>query len=90
MAFKKKEASELLVKTNRRCCICGKQHSVTVHHITSKKEGGSDNIENGIPLCPNCHDEVHASGATGRVTRKYTPEELKGHLRIQRISGAIC
>lgn len=46
-----------------------------VHHIVP----GDDNIENGIPLCPNCHDETHTQYSPGRTTRAYTPTELKLH-----------
>lgn len=30
-----------------------------VHHKTSISEGGLDNIENTIAVCPNCHTELH-------------------------------
>jgi hypothetical protein len=43
-------------------------------------EGGSDEIDNAIPLCPNCHDDVHSSYAPGRVTRSYSEAELRRHL----------
>lgn len=76
MAFKKKEVEELLAKTGRRCCICGLLHRIQVHHIIPMEEDGSDDIDNAITLCPNCHDEVH-SYAPGRTTRKYSVSELK-------------
>lgn len=43
-------------------------------------EGGSDDIDNAIPLCPNCHDEVHSPYTPGRVTRSYSESELRSHL----------
>jgi len=81
MAFRKKEIDELLVKTGHVCCI-GRNRcpsSVSVHHIVPTSEGGTDDIDNAIPLCPNCHDAVHGSKASGRTTRAYTPKELKRH-----------
>jgi len=75
MAFDKGEAEQLLADCGRHCCICGLLHSIQVHHIVP----GDDTIENGIPLCPNCHNEVHAGYSPGRTTRAYTPEELKRH-----------
>ena len=30
-----------------------------VHHRVPLSEGGSDNLENTIALCPNCHRELH-------------------------------
>ena len=79
MAFKQAEVERLLVATGRRCCICGKLHRAQVHHIVPLEQGGSDDIENGIPLCPNCHDEVHTGYSPGRTTRVYSAEELRRH-----------
>lgn len=75
MGFDKAEAEQLLSGCGRRCCICGRLHRVQVHHIVP----GDDNIENGIPLCPNCHDEAHTPYSPGRTTRTYSPAELKLH-----------
>jgi hypothetical protein len=75
MPFNKPEAAQLLADCGRRCCICGRLHRVQVHHIVP----GDDRIENGIPLCPPCHDEVHTDYSQGRTTRVYTPVELKMH-----------
>lgn len=62
------------------CAVCNRPHGVQVHHIKPRGEGGSDDISNGIPLCPNCHDETHAQFAPGRTTRRYTEHELRKHL----------
>lgn len=75
MGFDKTEAAQLLADCGRHCCICGHLHRVQVHHIVP----GDDRIENGIPLCPPCHDEVHIDYSQGRTTRVYTPAELKMH-----------
>ncbi len=45
-----------------------------------RHEGGTDHASNAIPLCPNCHDEVHAQYQAGRTTRPYSKEELLKHL----------
>lgn len=75
MAFNQAEAEQLLIDCGRRCCICGLLDRVQVHHIVP----GDDRIENGIPLCPNCHNEAHIEYSPDRITRTYTPSELKGH-----------
>jgi 5-methylcytosine-specific restriction endonuclease McrA len=42
-----------------RCYDCGKENCVTeIHHRIPKKFGGSDEIENLIPLCRECHKET--------------------------------
>ena len=79
MSFKAKDVEKLLVATGRRCCLCDILHRVQVHHIVHLSDGGTDDIDNGIPLCPNCHDEVHGRYAPGRTTRPYSQDELRGH-----------
>ncbi len=79
MGFKQSDVDKLLADTGRHCCICGILHNIQVHHIIPKEDGGSDDIENAIPLCPNCHDKVHIKYSKGRTTRAYTPNELKLH-----------
>jgi len=81
MIFRKTEVEKLLADTGRMCCLCRTLHSVQVHHIVPRNEGGSDDIDNAISLCPNCHDEVHGRQhyVQGRTTRTYTPTELKLH-----------
>jgi hypothetical protein len=93
VGFSKKDADELLVKVGRRCCICHKLHRVQLHHIVPQAEGGSDDIDNAIALCPECHDEVHTRYAPGRVTRVYSVEELKAYKQkaIELVaSGCFC
>jgi len=76
MGFRRDSVEKLLAATGRRCCICGTLHCVQVHHIVPNEHGGSDRIDNAIPLCPNCHDNVHAQKASGRTTRSYSADEL--------------
>lgn len=80
MAFPQHIVDALLARTGRMCAVCNRLHGVQVHHIVLRSEGGSDDESNAIPLCPNCHDEVHAQHAPGRITRLYTEAELRGHL----------
>lgn len=81
MPFKDKDVDLLLAQCGRMCCICKKLHQVQVHHIVPSNEGGSDDIKNGITLCPNCHDEVHERShySPGCTSRRYSPSELKLH-----------
>jgi hypothetical protein len=79
MGFDKRESEQLLTDCGRRCCICGKLHSVQLHHIKPKEKGGTDEIDNAIPLCPNCHNEVHTGYSPGRTTKIYSETELRLH-----------
>jgi hypothetical protein len=81
MAFSSKEVATLLFDSKRRCCICHRFCGVKIEtdHIIPKSEGGSDDIENAIPLCFECHAEVHLYNDKHARGRKYTSEELKLH-----------
>lgn len=81
MAFDKSEVAQLLTKCHRRCCVCHKFCGVKaeVHHIRWKSKGGSDDIENAIFLCFECHAEVNHYNPEHPKGRKFTEEELLGH-----------
>lgn len=49
----------------------------TPHHILPRGVGGKDELENLIPLCPECHGKIHQEG-----TRKWR-EKLEANLRQQ-------
>jgi hypothetical protein len=70
------------------CCICQARHGVSLHHIVPREKGGSDAIENAIPLCPTCHDEVHGHLGSGRVTRAYSARELRLH--VARVTNLVA
>lgn len=80
MSFARPLVDQLLAETGRMCAVCNGMHKVQVHHIVPQAQGGPDTYQNAIPLCPNCHDEVHAHFAPGRTSRTYTPTELGQHL----------
>jgi len=50
-----------------------------IHHIVPRSEGGSDSEENGIPLCFNCHAEVHSYNPKQAIGRRIRPSELRKH-----------
>lgn len=80
MAFDQSDVDRLLAETGRMCAVCGTLHHVQVHHIQPSHQGGPDTYDNAIPLCPNCHNEVHSEYGKGRVSRMYTETELRQHL----------
>ena len=51
---------KILRRLNVKCSNCGfdKVHG-DVHHIISKKNGGTDKNTNLVYLCPNCHRMAH-------------------------------
>jgi tetratricopeptide (TPR) repeat protein len=49
-----------------------------IHHIVPLSEGGTDDEDNGIPLCFNCHAAAHMDSNSPKG-RKYTQAELRKH-----------
>ncbi len=54
------------------CKICGYKKHISTHHIMPLSEGGSNNLDNLITLCPNCHAEADAS----ELSRKFLKEKV--------------
>ncbi len=44
----------LLVASKHQCSIC-QANTVEVHHIVPVSERGTNNLENLMVVCPNCH-----------------------------------
>ncbi|MBL8015336.1 MAG: HNH endonuclease [Candidatus Doudnabacteria bacterium] len=81
MSFNQNEVDTLLADCRRCCCICHKFCGVHIelHHADHRSEGGSDDIENAIPLCFDCHAEVGHYNSDHPRGRKFTAEELRKH-----------
>ncbi len=64
----------VLHRDNYTCQCCGKKNCrLEVHHIKFRSDGGTDDEENLITLCKECHDGVHA----GTVVLNKKPKESK-------------
>jgi len=81
MPFPTNVKTNLLVQAGRRCCLCWEFCGVKieVHHIIPESEGGSDDEGNGMPLCFDCHADVHAYDDRHPKGTKFRPEELRQH-----------
>lgn len=81
MAFPREQVSELLVRCHRRCCVCHRFCGVKMEtdHIVPKADGGTDDIDNAIPVCFECHAEIHGYNDKHPRGRKFLPEELRAH-----------
>jgi hypothetical protein len=81
MAFDPTEAEALLARCHRRCCVCHRfcGSKMELDHMQPKSEGGPDDIDNAIPLCFECHAEVHAYNDKHPRGRKFRASELKIH-----------
>jgi hypothetical protein len=76
--FDRDEVAELLVDCHRHCCICHRFCGVKMEtdHI---EQGGGDDIKNAIPVCLECHAEIHCYNVKHPRGRKFTAEELRQH-----------
>lgn len=65
-----------LSKSARHCCICRNYLPLNmhVHHIREKSNGGTDDLDNLIPVCIQCHSAIHTKT---KMTRAFTETELK-------------
>lgn len=57
------------------CIACGKRGIIDLHHIKSRKSGGSDCTNNLLELCRAHHVEIHQIGRTTFI-KKYRLEYL--------------
>ena len=65
----------ILHRDNYTCQCCGKKNCrLEVHHIKFRSDGGTDDEENLITLCEDCHKGVHA----GTVVLNKKPKKSKG------------
>lgn len=81
MPFPRDEVDSLLAACHRRCCICHRFCGVKIEtdHIAPAYDGGSDSIENAIPVCFECHAEIHSYNDQHPRGRKFRPTELRRH-----------
>jgi hypothetical protein len=81
MSFAPEVAERALIACGRHCCLCHKfcGTKIELHHITPKSAGGTNDFENCIPLCFDCHAEVEHYNVKHPRGRKFSPRELKGH-----------
>ncbi len=70
MAITKAVRDQLLVQARHRCTVCAEK-CFELHHIIEKSEGGGDNLENLIVLCPNCHQHRY------HRSKEFTPNQLR-------------
>jgi len=79
MPFSSNIRTMVLLWCDRHCCLCKKACGVNieVHHLVQESEGGSNDIDNAIPLCFDCHSEVTRYNEKHPRGTKYKVDELK-------------
>ena len=81
MSFSREIQEHLLVRCGRHCCLCRRfvGSKMEIHHIIPRSDGGSDDEDNAIPLCYDCHSDVHSNAGAHPKDKRYPPSELKAH-----------
>jgi hypothetical protein len=79
MAFSDDVRNKVLLWSDRHCCLCKKACGINieVHHLVSEEQSGTDDIDNAIPLCFECHGAVQHYNPKHPIGTKYKPSELK-------------
>ncbi len=81
MSFPATIRERALVASARHCCVCHRYKGIKieVHHIIPKASGGTNDFDNAIVLCFDCHaDAGHYNPEHPRGT-KFSPRELRLH-----------
>ena len=52
-----KRRTEVITRDRNQCVKCGREHNLHVHHIISRLDGGSNDLNNLITNCSTCHRE---------------------------------
>lgn len=68
--------NEIIIRDNYECQECGSlggrkgDTELHVHHIEQVQDGGSDDRDNLITLCDECHVLEHSSGEEDASSRR--------------------
>lgn len=79
MPFSVDVKNQLFARCMRHCCLCRKQCGVNIEaaHIEDEASGGTNDEDNCIPLCFDCHQEIGAYRDSHPKGNKFRPQELK-------------
>jgi len=79
MPFDPAVKTAMFTRCNRRCCLCLKQCGINIEaaHIIDEAAGGSNDEDNGIPLCFDCHQEIGSYNDKHPRGNKIRPDELR-------------
>jgi hypothetical protein len=60
LEYSKRTVSKILKRSKKGCSLCGwNSAACDIHHIDHRANGGNDDHDNLIVVCPNCHREIH-------------------------------
>ncbi|MCK4795975.1 MAG: HNH endonuclease [Spirochaetes bacterium] len=67
-----------LLWCERHCCLCEEScgTDIVFHHLVQVKDGGSNNIDNAIPLCLKCHSDIKKYNKDHPIGNEYRIKEI--------------
>jgi hypothetical protein len=79
MPFAPDVKTKMFIRCHRWCCLCLKQCGVNIEaaHIIDEAAGGSNQEDNGIPVCFDCHQEIGSYNDRHPRGNKIRPDELR-------------
>lgn len=57
----KSKRKSILKNYNNSCLLCGSSEKIELHHILERNYSGGTEEDNLVPLCHNCHVEIHSN-----------------------------
>jgi 5-methylcytosine-specific restriction endonuclease McrA len=56
---------QLRAAANYQCVLCSEPQTqwlkLEIHHLIPRSLGGSNDVDNLMPICPNCHSKIHSN-----------------------------
>ena len=79
MSFPQDVKARIFVRSARICALCYKQCGTNIEaaHIVAEADGGTNDDDNAIPLCFDCHQEIGAYDPRHPRGNKFSDVELK-------------
>lgn len=69
LKFSRRTMVKVMKRLNAGCSVCGwSDCACDIHHVLSRKKGGSDSHDNLTYLCPNHHRKAHGGQIKDFVT----------------------
>ncbi len=77
MPFDIPTKTRMFIRCGRLCCLCLTQCGINIEaaHIVDESKGGSNDEDNGIPVCLNCHTEIGSYNVEHPKGNKFRAEE---------------
>lgn len=74
-----------LQRDGRQCTRCGssENESLHVHHKLPLAEGGTNDLDNLLTLCQECHHRVHAERRSGSLLTEHERKVLDGEMEVK-------